>query len=413
MNLANILFKGDKVVWVIFLLLCLISIVEVFSATSTLTYKDGDYWGPILRHASFLFGGALLILVIHNIPCRFFSLFGFLLPVSAVLLGVTILFGVEINDSNRWMNLFGVRFQPSEIAKLSCIVYVAFLLSRRKMFTDKQIFNWILIGISVICALILLENFSTAMILFVVCFLMMVIGWVSPKSIAILFLVMVLLGASFFFLLHTLPDDMVNKSNLLEKIKNRTEKMFKGTPPLDAKTYKIDDYNRQETHAKIAIANGGLTGKLPGLGQQRDTLPQAYSDFIYAIIIEEMGIFVGFFVLFLYIALMIRVGVIARRCDTLFPKYLVLGCGLMIVVQALTNMAVVAGLFPVTGQPLPLVSRGGTSTVITCVYFAVILSVSRFGAGMGNEEEEEEEEEMEEVEEENVIEVETPIETPV
>ncbi|MDR1919154.1 MAG: FtsW/RodA/SpoVE family cell cycle protein [Tannerellaceae bacterium] len=410
MNLANILFKGDKVIWIIFLLLCLISIIEVFSATSTLTYKDGDYWGPIFRHASFLLGGALLILLIHNIPCRFFSALGFLLPVSAVLLGFTMLFGVEINDSSRWMSLFGIRFQPSEIAKLSCIVYVAFLLSRRKMFSDKQIFNCILLGVSLICALIFPENFSTSVILFVVCFLMLVIGWVSPKKIALLFLALVLLGASFFFLLHTLPDEMVNKSNLLEKIKNRTEKTFKETPPLDAKTYKIDDYNRQETYAKIAIANGGLTGKLPGLGQQRDTLPQAYSDFIYAIVIEEMGIIIGFFVLFLYIALMIRVGAIAHKCDKLFPKYLVLGCGLLIGVQALANMAVVVGLFPVTGQPLPLVSRGGTSTVITCVYFGIILSISRFGAGIGNEEEEEEEDDEEE-EEELPIEIETPTET--
>jgi cell division protein FtsW len=129
---------------------------------------------------------------------------------------------------------------------------------------------------------------------------------------------------------------------------------------------------------------------MPGYGQQRDFLPQAFSDFIYAIIIEEMGIVGGFFVLFLYVILMIRVGLIARKCDGLFPKYLVIGCGLMIVVQAFANMAVAVDLLPVTGQPLPLVSRGGTSTIISCIYIGLILSVSRFGAGMGNEEDEEE-----------------------
>ncbi|MDR2118797.1 MAG: FtsW/RodA/SpoVE family cell cycle protein [Tannerellaceae bacterium] len=389
MNLANKLFKGDTVIWIIFMLLCLISVIEVFSATSTLAYKDGNYWGPIIRHASFLLGGFLLILVIHNIPCRFFSALIALLPVSIVLLAYTLVFGKEINDSNRWMVLFGISFQPSEVAKLSCIVYVSFLLSRRNMFTDTQIFKYILIGVFSICALIFSENFSTSIIIFLVCFLMMFIGRVSLKKMGILSLLLLSVAVLSFSLLHTLPDETVNRYDILAKIKHRTEKLFKESPPLDAKTYKVDDYNRQETYAKIAIANGGL-GKLPGHGQQRDTLPQAYSDFIYAIIIEEMGIIVGLGVLFLYVVLMIRVGVIANKCDKLFPKFLVLGCGLLISIQALANMGVVVGLFPVTGQPLPLVSRGGTSTLITSLYFGIILSISRYGAGMGDEEEEEE-----------------------
>ena len=159
--------------------------------------------------------------------------------------------------------------------------------------------------------------------------------------------------------------------------------------------YKITDDNYQVSHAKIAIAHGGLFGQLPGHGQQRDFLPQAYSDFIYAIIIEELGVVGGVFVLMLYIMLLVRVGMIARKCDKAFPKYLVLGCGLLVVVQALANMAVAVNLIPVTGQPMPLVSRGGTSTVISCIYFGIILSVSRFGANMGNEEDELPEEEAE------------------
>ncbi|MDR2389677.1 MAG: FtsW/RodA/SpoVE family cell cycle protein [Tannerellaceae bacterium] len=394
MNPANKLFKGDRVIWVIFIVLCLISVIEVFSATSTLAYKDGNYWGPIVRHSGFLLGGFLLILIIHNIPCRFFSILIVLLPVSIILLAYTLFFGEEINDSSRWMNLFGISFQPSEIAKLSCIVYVSFLLSRRGIFTDAQIFKYVLFGIVAVCALIFSENFSTSIILFLVCFLMMFIGRISLKRLGGLSLVLLLFAILFFYFLHTLPDSTIKKYEILAKVKHRTEKMFRESPPLDAKTYKVDDYNRQETYAKIAIANGGL-GKLPGHGQQRDTLPQAYSDFIYAIIIEEMGIVVGLAVLFLYIVLLIRVGVIANKCDKLFPKFLVLGCGLLIGIQALANMGVVVGLFPVTGQPLPLVSRGGTSTLITCVYFGFILSISRFGAGMGDEEEEEEDEETE------------------
>jgi cell division protein FtsW len=390
MSLAGKFFKGDRVIWVIFLTLGLISLIEVFSATSTLVYKEGNYWGPIIRHSAFLFVGLILTLVILNCPYKLFPVFALCLPVSIGLLVATLVSGVEINDSSRWISLFGFRFQPSEIAKLSCIVYVSWCLSRRDILTDKQRFYWALIGVLIVCALIFPENFSTSIILFFVCFLMIFISWVSPKRIAYLFVALLLAGATFFVLLHTLPDEMVTKYDIMAKVKHRTEGMFEAKPPLDAKTYKLDDYNRQETFAKIAIANGGL-GKMPGHGQQRDMLPQAYSDFIYAIIIEEMGVVVGLLVLVLYLWLMLRVGTIAHKCETLFPKYLVLGCGLLIVVQALANMAVVVGLFPVTGQPLPLVSRGGTSTIITCICFGMILSVDRFGSKKDNEEEEEEE----------------------
>jgi cell division protein FtsW len=232
----------------------------------------------------------------------------------------------------------------------------------------------------------------------------MFIGGISLERMGALSVILIVLGILFFVCLHyVLPDDVVNNTRRLATAKHRTENLFKKDPPLDAKTYTINDYNRQETFAKIAIANGGL-GKFPGYGQQRDTLPLAFSDFIYAIIIEEMGLVAGLFVLFLYLILLIRVGTIARKCEKLFPKFLVLGCGLMIGIQALSNMAVVVGLFPVTGQPLPLVSQGGTSIIITCVYFGIILSVSRFGAGMGNEEDD-----IEKNEEGDVIELETDI----
>jgi len=179
----------------------------------------------------------------------------------------------------------------------------------------------------------------------------------------------------------------------------------------------INDDNFQVSHAKIAIARGGIFGKMPGRSVQRDFLPQAYSDFIYAIIIEEMGLIGGLFVMMLYVILLVRVGIIAKRCTKLFPKYLALGCGLLIVVQAFINMAVAVNLIPVTGQPLPLISRGGTSTMLTCFYFGIILSVSRFGAGMGEkddddddddddeQEEQEEKEEKEEQEEPETIEI--------
>ncbi|MDR1403400.1 MAG: FtsW/RodA/SpoVE family cell cycle protein [Tannerellaceae bacterium] len=389
MELANKLFKGDRVIWIIFRFLCLVSVIEVFSATSTLTYKNSNYWAPVARHASFLLAGFILILILHNVPSRFFSALILLLPVSALLLIVTPLFGEKTNDAHRFLNLFGISFQPSEIAKLASVAFVAFLLSKKGKLGIDKVFNYILIGVGVICLLIFLDNISTGAMLFVICYLMMFIGQIPFKKMAFLTFALLLFALFFVAILFALPDNVLEKTGRrLPTAKGRITDFFIEKPALDANTYKITDDNYQVSHAQIAIANGGLFGKMPGHGQQRDFLPQAYSDFIYAIIIEELGVIGGLLVLFFYIMLMIRVGLIARKCDRLFQKYLVVGCGLVIIVQAFANMAVAVGFFPVTGQPLPLISRGGTSTVITCVYIGIILSISRFGAGMGNEEEE-------------------------
>ncbi|MCD8179004.1 MAG: FtsW/RodA/SpoVE family cell cycle protein [Tannerellaceae bacterium] len=388
MDLANKLFKGDRVIWIIFMFLCLISVVEVFSATSTIAYKNANHWAPIVRHASFLTVGFILILLLHNIPCRFFSVLILLLPVSILMLFLTPFIGISENDAHRWLSLFGIQFQPSEFAKLACVVFVSFMLSRRGKFTEDQIFKYVLIGVTVTCILILPENFSTAFMLFGVCFLLMCIGQLPWKKMGILTGSLFLALALFVLALTVLPHDVLKHIPRALTWKERIKDFRNKERSIDAATYKITDDNYQVSHAKIAIARGGVFGKLPGHGHQRDFLPQAYSDFIYAIIIEELGYTGGVVVLLLYIMLLVRAGMIARKCEKLFPKFLVLGCGLLIVVQALANMAVAVNLIPVTGQPLPLISRGGTSTVITCIYFGIILSISRFGAGIGNEEDE-------------------------
>lgn len=398
MDLASKLFKGDRVIWIIFMFLCLISVVEVFSATSTIAYKNANHWAPIVRHATFLLGGFVLVLLLHNIPCRFFPAFILLLPVSVLMLLVTPFVGINANDAHRWLEIFGIQFQPSEFAKLASIVFIAFLLSKRNKFTDDQIFKYILIGVGATCVLILPENFSTAFMLFGVCFLMMFIGQLPLKKLGKLAGFLILGLVVFIVLLRFTPTGVTQYlPDRFSTWQGRLERFFDGheSDTDENGVYKITDDNYQVSHAKIAIARGGLFGQLPGHGQQRDFLPQAYSDFIYAIIIEELGVVGGVFVLMLYIMLLVRVGMIARKCDKAFPKYLVLGCGLLVVVQALANMAVAVNLIPVTGQPMPLVSRGGTSTVISCIYFGIILSVSRFGANMGNEEEEDLEEETE------------------
>lgn len=394
MDLASKLFKGDRVIWLIFMFLCLVSLVEVFSATSTLAYRNANHWAPIVRHASFLLVGFICVLILHNVPTKYLSVFTVLLPVSVIMLLITPIIGEEVNGAGRW--LWGI--QPSEIAKLASVVYIAFILSRTQNMTGVQRFKYILFGVGLVCLLILPENFSTAFMLFGVCFLMMFVGQL-PIKLLLKTVVVLILGGILFLSLCMAPDS-VHKylPDRFNTWKARIER-FSDTDPWTQKVKSgdfeglgnIPDEILQETHAKIAIARGGIVGHLPGYGQQRDFLPQAYSDFIYAIIIEEMGVAGGLIVLFLYVFLLIRVGIIARKCDKLFPKYLVLGCGLLIVIQAVANMSVAVGLIPVTGQPLPLVSRGGTSTILSCVYIGIILSVSRFSAKMGEEEGEDEE----------------------
>lgn len=378
-------------IWIIFMFLCLISVVEMFSASSTITYKAANYWAPVVKHATFLFGGFMLILLIHNIPYRFFSALIIILPISMVLLVLTPMMGVYANNSYRFMEIMGIQFQPSELAKLSLVVFISFLMSKRSKFGEDQIFKYALIAMCITCVLILPENFSTAFMLFGVCFLLMFIGQVPLLKLLKLGGGLLLIGVLLFLFLHFMPEGLEEKlPNRFSTWRARIERFIQPEEAIEIseKTgYRIPDDIFQETHAKIAIAKGGVFGKMPGHGQQRDFLPQAYSDFIYAIIIEELGMVGGLFILLLYIMLLVRGGMIARRCEKPFAKYLVLGCTLVVVVQAFANMAVAVDLIPVTGQPLPLISRGGTSILITCIYIGIILSISRFGAGMGNEEE--------------------------
>ncbi len=382
-HLASI-FKGDRVVWLIFLILCVVSLVEIFSATSTIVYRQQNQWGPILRHAMFLIGGVGVILLIHNIPYRYFSSLIFVLIASIILLLLTPVIGTTVNGAERWISIFGFTIQPSEIAKISLMGTVAFLLSKQNGMNDSVLFKW-MIGLMVaVCGIIAMDNLSTAVLLFGVCFLLMFIGNVKITRLLKVAGAGIAVVVLFVLLLKVIPSDWTN-SGALNRVgtwQNRINS-FGAHKELDEETYfTITDENYQVAHAKIAIANGGAVGVFPGNSKARDFLPQAYSDFIYAIIIEEMGLVVGGIgVLLLYVFLLIRAGIIAKKTEKLFPKYLVLGSALMLCIQAFVNMAVAVNLIPVTGQPLPLVSRGGTSTLITCAYFGLILSADRFGIG--------------------------------
>jgi len=284
--------------------------------------------------------------------------------------------GTDVNGAQRWLGIGAFTIQPSEFAKLALVGFVAFFLSKLKKDNESFIFKVLMAGILITCALIVTENLSTAVLLFGVCYLMMFIGQIDLKRLGIVAGVIAISGLIFLASLSLIPQDYLPDrfATWKARIERHTtqDEAGSGAPSAD---YKITDDNYQVSHAKIAIANGNIIG-LPGSGTERDFLPQAYSDFIFAIILEEMGLIGGLVTLLLYVALMIRAGMLASRCDRLFPRYLLLGCALIITVQALANMAVAVNLIPVTGQPLPLISRGGTSTIITCVYFGIILACS-------------------------------------
>jgi len=383
-NFLGKAFKGDKVIWCIFIALCIISLLEVFSATSTIAYKQQNHWAPIFRHFVHLLLGFGVVMFLQRIPTRFFSIFLLGIPLLVILLIITMFIGEDVNGAQRWLGIGSVTIQPSEIAKISVIGFVAFFLSKMKPDNEGWIFKTLISVIVIICVLIAPENLSTACLLFGVCFLMMFVGQVKLKKLGVIVLIglaaLVLMLGSITLLPENivkkyLPDRVTTWKNRIERHSDENKVAITDLKEDGTLAYKITDENYQVSHSKIAIANGGIFG-LPGSGSERDFLPQAYSDFIYSIILEEMGLLGGLFVILLYVVLMIRCGILASKCEKKFPRYLILGAGLMLTIQALANMAVAVNLIPVTGQPLPLVSRGGTSTIITCAYFGIILACS-------------------------------------
>lgn len=395
-KIGNI-FKGDKVIWMIFFFLCMISIVEVFSASSNLTYKSQNYIGPIVYHTGTIIFGVVVAIVTLNIPCRFFKLMTpFMLLITAITLLWVLIGGQTINGANRVISLMGFTFQPSEIAKGTIVLATAQILSamQRENGADRKAFKWILWITIPTCFLIGLENLSTATLLFAVVILMMFIGLVPLKQLgklvgilvffAFLAIAMVMIVGNDTTgqeVAKTEQTDQPKKKSKLEKMLHRADtwkgRILKfGKDDVTPQEYDLDK-DAQVAHANIAIVSSNIIGKGPGQSVERDFLSQAFSDFIFAIVIEELGLLGAAFVVFLYIILLYRSARIASRCENNFPAFLVMGLALLLVVQAAFNMMVAVGLAPVTGQPLPLISKGGTSTIINCAYVGAILSISR------------------------------------
>ncbi len=371
--------KGDRRIWAIIFLLLTASTVIMASASSQIAFKSEHLYDPLFSHIAFLFAGLVVMVVASNIPYKFVRALTYpFAALTLILLIITPIVGTEVNGAVRSINIFGFDFQPLEFGKFSVVLMISDILSRYQK--DKQFggnYFWILIvAILLFCGLIALQNLSTAVMLFIVAISLMIVGRVKFKQLLQLGGVLVVLFLAFFFFVKVFPDNVPNRmSTWVSRIENFSKEI--NADENDANRYKITDDNRQIMNSKIAIANG-ISPSGPGNSEQRDYLPLAFSDFIFAVVVEEYGIVGAIFVIALYLSLLFIGGQIARNCDRAYPALLVTGLCILIVLQAMISMAVTVQLGPVTGQPLPLISRGGTSILVTSGYLGIILSISQY-----------------------------------
>jgi len=360
--------KGDKIIWIVVLILLVISLLSVYSSTGSLAYqhRSGNTFFYLFRQLKFILLGLLIIFFVHLIPYRVFSRVSiFALYLAIPLLLLTLFVGTNLNEATRWLQIpgTGLTIQPSDFAKIALVMYLAKVLSvNQNSITDfKGVFGKVSLAIIGTCALILPANFSTAAIIFVTAFSLMFVGRIPVKYLAL----MIITGI-FVLTLFIGGSLILDKEGRIVTWKNRIESYRDG-----------DGDNYQADQAKVAIVQGGLFGKGPGNSTQRNLLPHPYSDFIYAIIIEEYGSLIGgVLVVALYLWLFFRAGLIVRRSRSTYGAFLAYGLSIGLVLQAFVNMAVAVGLVPVTGQTLPLVSMGGSSIFFTSLATGMILSVS-------------------------------------
>ncbi len=372
MNNFSLKLKGDRVIWGIFILLSMISLAVVYSASGYLAYKqeDGNALHYLFKQVSIVFVGFVVMYLMHRIKFTYFSVSSKLLIWIVIpILVMTIITGTNINNASRWLMIPGINisFQSSDFAKIVLLSYLARSLSKLpdKYAENNKVLQYILLHIFVptiiVSALILQSNLSTSALIFVSAFFMMIIGHVKTKYLFALVGSGIVIIAFAFLLVKVNPNFLPRFDTWISRIED-----FKTDDP---------DANYQVVQAKIAIASNPLFGSLPGKSTQRSFLPSAHADFIYAIIIEEYGTIAGLFIIVLYLALFFRALVVAKHSPTRFGALLSIGLMFSIVFQALVNMGVAVNLLPVTGQPLPLLSSGGTSFVFTSMALGMIQSI--------------------------------------
>lgn len=363
--------KGDKIIWIVVLSLSIFSFLPVYSASSN--FGVNLIFSSVFKHVAIIFIGIIIMYATHLIDYKYLrGLSLIILPLAILLLFITALQGNEIDGANasRWISipLINISFQPSSIASIFLLIYISNYISKNQEkklnFSNSFIKLWL--PILLVVMLVLPSNFSTAFMIFSLCLILIFIGQYPIKNILLIVLSIVILATSFVGLSKKYPEMLPNR---VDTWSNRIENFI--NPSID------NDANYQINRAKAAIATGSLFGVGAGKSSMKYILPQSTSDFIFSIITEEYGLFVSIIILLLYIILLFRIVIIAYKAKNSFGQLVSLAVGLPIVFQALINMGVAVQLFPVTGQPLPLISTGGTSIWTTFFAFGVLLSVSR------------------------------------
>ena len=380
------LLNGDRTIWTMVFILCAISLIEVFSASSRLTFGKSSFLAPIISHTMHLGIGLAGMWLVHLLHYKWYKLFPVLLvPLSILLLGYLSVRSMGSSGAERWINLGFFQLQPSELGKIGVIMSVAYWLSKLKPEDELSQANtfWKILALTgFVDALIVGENLSTAVLLAGVIFVMMILGGIAWRRMLALTGVVVGAGIVAVVILLFVPAQTIRDSKIIPsrattwQARLQDFSQTKNKPNAYEYAKLVAPEKPQETHANIAIATSNILGKGPGNSDERDYLQEASCDFIYAIIIEELGMAGGIIVMLVYIILLYRVGRIATKCKEKYPAYLAMGLGMLLGLQAFINMSVAVGLFPVTGQPLPLISKGGTSVLMTSGCIGMLLGIS-------------------------------------
>ncbi len=399
--------RTDKQIWGIYIMLCIISIVELYSASSH-EVTASNIFGPIIRHVMFLLVGLVIMLGLQRTHYKYFLRWIWPFAIgSAVLMLITLCFGDYINGARRSISFGPIAIQPAEMVKISVVLVIASVLSRSQMKGETDVTNKGVVQVCAACGvaamLLVSQGLTNTLLLMGIAMSMMLIGGISAKKFAIIVAVALVAGGAFvgFKMLKSTDSDQakaetvqvaIEGTDVTAEIGGTSKSGGRGDTwrkrierYLNKEKYNepITDLNQQEQYSYIAQAHGGVFGVMPGNSRETARLPLAFSDYIYAIIIEELGLVGGIFVLILYLWLLARAGRVAYRCQTAFPALLVMGMAVFITFQAVFHMCIVTGVFPVSGQPLPLISKGGTSILITSMALGIMLSVSRFAARKG------------------------------
>lgn len=375
-------FRSDPFIAGIYALLLVVSIIELYSASAT-EVSESNVYSPLIRHGIFLLLGLVFVVLHQHAHYRVFKDLAW--PMGLLSIGMLIcasMFGININGAQRAIMVGGYTVQPAEIVKLATVVLLATVLSKNQ--TTGGVTNRGIVYVATIVIIMggamLRNGLTNAVLLFGVSAAMFIVGGIQMKKLIMVFVIYAAAGGVFYVVSHSMEGEGVDRTETRE---NRVTRFLAGVDPDDP----ITDTNRQVMFAKFAQANGGLTGNGPGTSRESSRLPLAFSDYIYSIIVEDTGFVGGMLLLTFYIFLLFRAGVVARRCSRAFPAFLIMGCALLITLQALIHMCIVVGLCPVSGQPLPFISKGGTSVIVMSAALGMMLSVSRYAVTSGNKKE--------------------------